>query len=279
MEMRSVDCVVTFLGVLFVLGLGSCSEESRTPEEEGERLLRSLPHVSVADADTAYFEAFLGGKVCGVAELSLTPVMDGGRLLYDHRHLITLRLTKASVFLGSLRAVVDPSFTPIEITDERMTVGLRGPMDRTWISMAIGPERIDVREMQKGEETSRQIERPGGPFVTCAACILRLAEPREGSTFSLPLFRIPEGTVTRILCTQKTEPSGPTQVDLLDEEGEPAGYYRFGANRRLEAFREVGVRWVMKRSTKENVQAFQESWQKALGAVAQPDSGAVSTYE
>jgi hypothetical protein len=270
--MRTACCFTAFVGVLLAFGVTSCTEESASPEAMGERLLRNLQPVNAGDTDTTYFEAILGGSICGVAELSLTPFVDQGRTLYDYRYLLTLRLTRATVFLRSIEATVDPKFSPIRIHDQKVTLGPQGPMETAWTKIEVGADKISVQEFQKGEETSKVLDAPERPFVTCTSYILQLAKLQEDSSFSLPLLRGGEGTVNRSLFRSSGGADGLTLVEVTDEEGKPAGTYRLDVDGRLESFQEPQAAWVMERTTKEKVLAFQGSWTSAMGAEVQPDS-------
>jgi hypothetical protein len=152
-------------------------------------------------------------------------------------------------------------------------------MDTAWTKIEVGAGEINVQRLEKGEETSSVLDAPERPFVTCTSYILQLVELQEGSPFTLPLFRGAEGGVSRTLFQPSGGSDGLTHVEVVDDVGKPASHYELSADGRLESFQEARAAWVMERTTKEKVLAFQESWTSALNSVAQPDSQSTPSAE
>jgi hypothetical protein len=145
-------------------------------------------------------------------------------------------------------------------------------MDRAWTTVSVGEEKVSVRTFEKGEETSKEVDTPERPFISSPALVLQLARPQPGSEFALPIFHGSEGTVASRLYKVTDASDGRIDIEVVDEDGKPAGNYRLRADGSLDSFKEKGAAWVMERTTKEEVLAFHQSWMSRLSPGAQPDS-------
>jgi hypothetical protein len=270
--MRTSTFVMVLVGFLSVFAATSCTKDGGSPDERGRDLLRSLAPLAVGEADTAYFKAVLAGDVCGGAALSLTPFTDQDRLLYEYQYSLALRINRESVFERSLRIILDPTFSPIEVVNEQATIDAQGPRDHTWLTASLGPETVQIRTQENGEERSEELPIPERPFVAGVSFILQLGRPPTESSFSLPLFRASDATIERVLLQPVGESGSATRFEQLDEAGKPVGHYRLDEDGTLESFREAGATWTMERSTREEFLLLLDSLKRGLAVAAQADS-------
>ena len=231
----------------------------------GRDVLQNIKPLPPGVGEITYWEIKLGPvDVIGYAVISIEAVQQSDRLVYRYRNEMKLRFENNARIQASIDATLRPTFEPIEIAMERISITPDGEERKGLNRARVGDDEVALLAMLGGEEQSSKAPRPPSPFVFAIETLAQRIDVSSLPDFTLAEFDPQRGTAGDLKFASHELPDGTrTLFTIRAVDEQPSYQFWYDASGRLERWGEASRPALVVRTTKEGVDRVKESLRAA----------------